>query len=30
MRATPIASIINAGTGSVSDHYPIAATFVVR
>jgi len=30
MRATPTSSVINTGTGSVSDHYPVEATFVVR
>jgi len=30
MRATPIISIINAGTGSVSDHFPVETTFVVK
>src|SRR6185312_585596 len=29
-RATAQTSIVNFGTGSVSDHYPIEATFVVR
>jgi len=30
MRATPTTSVINTGTGSVSDHYPVEATFIVR
>jgi len=30
MRATPVTSVINTGTGSVSDHYPVEATFIVR
>jgi endonuclease/exonuclease/phosphatase family metal-dependent hydrolase len=30
MRATPISSFINTGTGSVSDHYPVYATFSVH
>ena len=30
MRATPVTSVVNTGTGSVSDHYPIEATFLVR
>jgi len=30
MRATPTTSVINTGTGSVSDHYPVEATFLVR
>ena len=30
MRATPVISVINSGTGSVSDHYPVEATFQVK
>lgn len=30
MRATPISSVINTGTGSVSDHLPVEAVFVIR
>ncbi len=30
MRATPVASLVNTGTGSVSDHYPLEATFQVK
>jgi len=30
MRALPISSVVNTGTGSVSDHYPVEATFLVR
>ncbi|HUK36230.1 MAG TPA: carbohydrate-binding protein [Vicinamibacterales bacterium] len=30
MRATPITSVVNTSTGSVSDHYPLEATFLVK
>jgi endonuclease/exonuclease/phosphatase family metal-dependent hydrolase len=30
MRALPISSVVNSGTGSVSDHYPVEATFLVK
>ena len=30
MRATPVTSVINTGTGTVSDHYPVEATFLVH
>jgi endonuclease/exonuclease/phosphatase family metal-dependent hydrolase len=30
MRATPVTSVINTGTGTVSDHYPVEATFQVK
>jgi endonuclease/exonuclease/phosphatase family metal-dependent hydrolase len=30
MRATPVTSIINTGTGTVSDHFPVEATFLVK
>lgn len=30
MRATPVTSIINIGTSTVSDHYPVEATFQAK
>ena len=30
MRTTPVTSVINTGTDTASDHYPVEATFLVQ